>query len=662
MGWSRAWVVVAFVVVAPGAVSAGTVAGTVRGIGGAPLPDRLVGLVGGFGGMSTTTDASGHYAFSGLAAGTYFAKVNILTTFPGGVPDPDGLVGELYADIPCPLNGCTDDHGTEIDVPAAGTVTIDFDLAPGSRIQGTVTAAGGGALAGITVNAYDLKGRYVATTFTDGLGAYTLRGIPAGSYYLQTFSLGARADQLYAGLPCGNNQCNPTTGTAVEVAGGATRTGVDFVLEPAGAISGTITDGGGAPVANATVEVWSGPQRYGYDFQTDAAGAYLVDGLPAGAAYRVLARKAGLVSAIYASPAPAFACPHEGCDIGNSGTPVTVTAGLDTGGRNVQLFPGHSIGGTFVNGGLVQAFGAMGFAGSAGSGTTFSIADLPDGAYTLRATRGRAIAEWYNDRPCPGAFNCVRDSVNVAGADVTGIAFDLDAATSIQGRITDAANGDPLASIRVAALFPANGTWMSEGVSDRLGEYETNTEGLPPGTYKLRTLGPVGRDHADELWQDHPCDPTCLLAAGDPVGVVGTTLTTGIDFALAHTGLRFFTVTPCRVFDSRQSGALLSGQTRPLRVEATCGIPGHARAVSANVTVVSPAGGGYVALWPYNLAVPPATSVLNFNAGRTRANNAILGLSLVGSSNLAVRGAVAGNGSYDVIVDVNGYFAPTVSP
>jgi len=40
----------------------------------------------------------------------------------------------------------------------------------------------------------------------------------------------------------------------------------------------------------------------------------------------------------------------------------------------------------------------------------------------------------------------------------------------------------------------------------------------------------------------------------------------------------------------------------------------------------------------------------------------MLGLSLFGFSNLKVLGTLAGGGTFDLIIDVNGYFAPTVSP
>lgn len=51
----------------------------------------------------------------------------------------------------------------------------------------------------------------------------------------------------------------------------------------------------------------------------------------------------------------------------------------------------------------------------------------------------------------------------------------------------------------------------------------------------------------------------------------------------------------------------------------------------------------------------PSTSTVNFQAGQTRANNTVLGLS--SSGHLAVLAALVGGGSVHLVLDVNGYFA-----
>jgi hypothetical protein len=51
----------------------------------------------------------------------------------------------------------------------------------------------------------------------------------------------------------------------------------------------------------------------------------------------------------------------------------------------------------------------------------------------------------------------------------------------------------------------------------------------------------------------------------------------------------------------------------------------------------------------------PLASLLNFAAGQTRGNNAIVPLSQDGNGTLAVRASLP-SGSAQLVVDVNGYF------
>lgn len=60
--------------------------------------------------------------------------------------------------------------------------------------------------------------------------------------------------------------------------------------------------------------------------------------------------------------------------------------------------------------------------------------------------------------------------------------------------------------------------------------------------------------------------------------------------------------------------------------------------------------------------VGPGTTVVSFRTGATRANNAMLGLSLAGLHNVWLSGTVTGGGNFHLLVDVNGYFAPSVPP
>jgi hypothetical protein len=122
--------------------------------------------------------------------------------------------------------------------------------------------------------------------------------------------------------------------------------------------------------------------------------------------------------------------------------------------------------------------------------------------------------------------------------------------------------------------------------------------------------------------------------------------------------LRFYTVTPCRVIDTRTGGggALTAGVVRVIPMTGLCNIPADAVAVSINVTAVSPTATGYFTLFPGNASLPPTTT-LSYNVGMTRANNAVLMLSSDNLGTLAARANMA-SGKVDLLIDVNGYFKP----
>lgn len=114
----------------------------------------------------------------------------------------------------------------------------------------------------------------------------------------------------------------------------------------------------------------------------------------------------------------------------------------------------------------------------------------------------------------------------------------------------------------------------------------------------------------------------------------------------------YFTVTPCRLVDTRTTTPLTSEETRVFTITEACGIPATATAVSVNVTSVSPTAPGYLILYPSHLD-RPETSSINFTTGRDRANNAVMALAPDGT--ISGYASVVG-GEVHVVLDVNGYF------
>jgi hypothetical protein len=123
--------------------------------------------------------------------------------------------------------------------------------------------------------------------------------------------------------------------------------------------------------------------------------------------------------------------------------------------------------------------------------------------------------------------------------------------------------------------------------------------------------------------------------------------------------LPFIALTPCRVIDTRGNGAPLTGgflpaaTVRSYTVTGVCGIPANAQALSLNATVVLPTGPGFLVLYPQGGTFPPV-STLNFLGNDVIVNAAVVPISGAGGISMAL--GVSGG---DVILDVNGYYAPT---
>lgn len=120
--------------------------------------------------------------------------------------------------------------------------------------------------------------------------------------------------------------------------------------------------------------------------------------------------------------------------------------------------------------------------------------------------------------------------------------------------------------------------------------------------------------------------------------------------------LPFVAVAPCRLVDTRGNGAPLTGgflpgaTVRSYTLTGVCNIPANAQAISVNATVVNPVGPGFLVLWAQGGAVPPV-STLNYVAGQTVANAAVVPLSVSGGVSITL--GVSGG---DVVLDTNGYY------
>jgi hypothetical protein len=124
-------------------------------------------------------------------------------------------------------------------------------------------------------------------------------------------------------------------------------------------------------------------------------------------------------------------------------------------------------------------------------------------------------------------------------------------------------------------------------------------------------------------------------------------------------GSSFHTLVPCRLVDTRNADGTYGGpplrgaQARSFPFAGRCGIPDTAKSVSFNVSVTGASAAGFLTLYPADGPRPPA-STINFVAGATRANNAVVGLGF--PDGLSVWTGMPAGATVHLILDVNGYF------
>jgi streptogramin lyase len=121
----------------------------------------------------------------------------------------------------------------------------------------------------------------------------------------------------------------------------------------------------------------------------------------------------------------------------------------------------------------------------------------------------------------------------------------------------------------------------------------------------------------------------------------------------------FYALTPCRVADTRGpagpygSPALAAGATRAFLMAGSCGIPSSAKAVALNVAVTQATHGPGFSTFFAGGTTRPTASTINYGAGQTRANNAIIALGANGEISVFCGQS---SGTVELIIDVSGYF------
>jgi hypothetical protein len=605
-----------------------------------------------------STDAAGGYAFAPLPPGGYHVKTSSYATTH---------LDELYDDIPCPAV-CDVTSGTVVSVTAgASTTGIDFVLDRGGAVSGRVTAADSGLGVSAQVRLVDASGAYAGSGYSDSSGRYHGGGLLPGSYYAVAGTFYLYFWQLYQGLPCAHGTCDPMTGTPITVVKNEVTNGVDFSLPRGGQIGGRVVDQvSGVALDGVQVTIF------------DAAGSVTQAWTNANGEYRTeIALETGTYFAIADPQSPHLAelyqdlaCFDALCDP-TGGSIIAVVAGATTSGVDFTLLRGGGITGrvTDATSGAgvetgIRVFDALGRSAAwshADPAGLYEVVGLPPGSYFVTADPAWPhLGELFDDVPCydGGCDPITGTPVPVAlGATTAGVNLAVPRGGSVSGTVVDETSGAPVTHASVTIL-DASGGWLGSAPTDVLGSYTLT--GLVPGDAFVRVTnaGP----YWPELYDGVPCPPDwCGVVPGaTPVPVPLGGAVTDIDFTLGTVSAAatdFFTVDPCRAVDTRGAdGPALDAATE--RVFNVTGYAGScvglygARAVALNVAAVGADAPGNVRLYAAGGPIP-ATSTLNYTAGATRSNNAVVSLNAEGR--LAVYVAQA-SGHVHLIIDIYGYF------
>ena len=236
---------------------------------------------------TTTTDASGAYAFTNLEEGTY--KVRVRKEGPiadlDQTEDPDGTKDNTSGDITLELNDPIKENvnfGYISDNSISGTVYRDDN-------RSGALNSGESGYPEQTVQLLDKDGTVIATTKTDANGMYSFDKLPDGTYSVKVVKDGALADTEQTGDPDStlDNASEPITLDEAN----PTKKDVDFGYVPDYFIKGTIYRDGNRSGAldtdeklyeGVTVQLRDADGTVVATTMTDADGAYSFDKLSAG--------------------------------------------------------------------------------------------------------------------------------------------------------------------------------------------------------------------------------------------------------------------------------------------------------------------------------------------------------------------------------------------
>lgn len=421
---------------------------------------------------TATSVAGGTYSVDGLTPGSYTVRFeDPAHIHASGYYSADGLVPD-------------ESDATLVDVPPDAT-GIDVTLPLGRQIEGTVRAASGVGLSGISVSACPSMTGACGFTETRAGGAFSLGGLNEGSYRVRFYD---PAGTYQAGYYSTDGLvADSASATLVDVPPDATA--IDVTLPMALSIAGRVTGPAGSGLAGIDVVACAeapagGCWRWA---RTAVDGTYTVTGL-VDASYRLEFRDSSdtYASGYYSASGLTFELasatlvrvPPDA-----TGIDVALPAGLHVRG-SVRGPSGVGLPGIAVD--VCPVGGSSCHRATSSATGIYSVGGLGPGEARVRFSdpAGDYLNGYYSTS---GFVVAARDATPViVPPDASGIDVRLPVAAHIAGRVSGP-TGDGIAWAGVYAC-PATGGSCRYGHADAAGMYAMG--GLTPGSYRIQFYDP----------------------------------------------------------------------------------------------------------------------------------------------------------------------------